>query len=350
MNLNLDFKNDRYRTICWILSVLSWLLFVLIGWIAFLMFLFYKKENIIYYKNIWTFIDLDDYKEYYKIPYYPIQTNKYFYIILFLLLMFLGTASFILYIYKSSFKKDDHIFEGMMGKFSRFNFIPIICTISLFIVGTSKNLFVKPDTKGNQKDLINNINSNHAGFSLGLAFSLIGLASLIFIKIQTKIEKPFYIVYTIKEGFYSCLIALFVYNIFYSSVYIGVYNKYKGVYNWENKKPGIIIEKLEKMLENLPDFMNDCGIAFSIMIGIINITIGIVLKDILVGVINLLIYIGLLQYFFSIDKQYKDIDGVNNTEGVIDIIIIIFNTVGIGLTVFLKFFFKDKERKDEKYF
>ena len=69
--------------------------------------------------------------------------------------MVLGTASFIFYIYKSSFKKDDHIFEGMMGKFSRIHFIPIICTISLFIVGTSKDLFVKPDIKENQKDLLN---------------------------------------------------------------------------------------------------------------------------------------------------------------------------------------------------
>ena len=347
MNLNIDFKNDSYRTICWILSVLSWLLFVLIGWIAFLMFLFYKKENIIYYKNIWTFIDLDDYQDYYRIPYYPIQTNKYFYIILFLLLMLLGTASFILYIYNASFKKVDHIFEGMMGRFSRFNFIPIICTISLFIVGTSKNLFVKPDTKGNQKDLLNNIDSNHAGFSISLAFSLIGLASLIFIKLQTKIEQPIYIAYIIKEGFYSCLIALYVYNIFYSSVYIGVYNKYKGVYNSGNNKPDEIINKLEKMLEDLPDFMKGCGIAFSILIGIINIAIGIVLKDILIGVINLLIYIGLVQYFFSIDKQYKDIDGVNNAEAAIDIIIIIINTVSIGFTVFIKFFYKNKETKGE---
>ena len=347
MNFNLDFKNDSYRTICWILSVLSWLLFVLIGWIAFLIFLFHKKENIIYYKNIWTFIDLDDYQDYYKIPYYPIQTNKYFYIILFLLLMVLGTASFAFYIYKSSFKKDEHIFEGMMGKFSRFNFIPIICTIALFIVGTSKHLFVKPDTKGNQKELINNIDSNHAGFSTSLFFSLIGLASLIFIKIQTKIEQPFYIAYIIKEGFYSCLIALYVYNIFYSSVYVGVYNKYRAVYHLSNKKPDEVIEKLEKMLENLPDFLNNCGIAFSIMIGIINISIGIVLKDILIGVINILIYIGLAQYFFSIDKQNKEIDGINNAEGVIDIIIIILNFVGLGFTVFHKFFFKAKESKEE---
>ena len=347
MNLNIDFKSNSYRTICWILSVLSWLLFVLIGWIAFLMLLFHKKENIIYYKNIWTFIDLDDYQDYYKIPYYPIQTNKYFYIILFLLLMLLGTASFILYIYKASFKKDEHIFEGMMGKFSRFNFIPIICTISLFIIGTSKHLFVKPDTKGNQKDLLNNIDSNHAGFSTSLAFSLIGLASLIFIKIQTKIEQPFYIALIIKEGFYSCLIALYVYNIFYSSVYIGVYNKYKGVYNSGNKEPDEIIKKLEKMLEDLPDFMKACGIAFSMLIGIINITIGIILKDILIGIINLLIYIGLAQYFFSIDKQYKDIDGINNAEGVIDVIIIIIGAVGIGFTIFIKYFFKNKEAKDE---
>ena len=75
----------------------------------------------------------------------------------------------------------------MMGSFSRFHFIPLICAIYLFIVGSAKKLFIKPETKGTLNDLLDNLNYNHSGFSVCLAFSLIGLVSLVFIKMQTKI-------------------------------------------------------------------------------------------------------------------------------------------------------------------
>ena len=202
----------------------------LIGWISFFIFIGKENEILVKFKNVWCFMNLYGYQENNEIPYFPIQAKGIFYIIIFLILMLLGSSAFGLYLFKSTFKKDERVFDLMMGSFSRFHFIPLICAIYLFIVGSAKKLFIKPETKGTLNDLLDNLNYNHSGFSVCLAFSLIGLVSLVFIKMQTKIEEPFYIVYTIKDGFYSCLIALFVYSLFYSSIYVGVYNKYKSAY------------------------------------------------------------------------------------------------------------------------
>ena len=350
LTTNIDFQKDRFRTICWVLSLISWVFFLLLGWISFLLFLVYKQSNIIIYHNIWSFIDVDGFKEYNRIPYYPIQANRIFYIILFLLLLLLASASFGLYLFKGCFRKDDNFYEAMMDKFTRYHFVRIICAITLFLVGNAKKLFVKPEiTNGTLSDFLNNLDSSHAGFSTCLAFSLIGLFSMVFIKYQTKLEQqPFYILYTIKEGLYSVLIALFVYNIFYSSVYIGVDNKYKSVYKNVKTDPEGVVDKLEKLLVSLPGFMNDCGIAFSIMIGIINIALGIFLKDLLILVVNFIIYVGLAKYFFSIDKLDKNINNINNAEGALDIIILILNGASLALTVFIKFFSKNKKESQNE--
>ena len=346
MQTNIDFKNDLPRTICWILSVLSWILFLLTGWISFFIFIGKENEIVVKFKNVWCFMDLYGYQEENQIPYFPIQAKGIFYIILFLILMVLGSASFGLYLFKSVFKKDEHIFDGMMGTFSRYHFIPLICVISLFIVGSAKKLFIKPETNGTLNDLLDNLNYNHSGFSVCLAFSLIGLASLVFIKMQTKLEKPFYIVYIIKEGFYSCLIALFVYSLFYSSIYVGVYNKYKSAYKSINNNNQEFPYQLVEMLENLPSFMNGCGIAFSIMIGLINLVIGFFLKDILIPVINILIYFGLVTYFYSVDKEDKTINDISNAEGVLEIIVIIISFASLGYTIFMKFIQKSKVKEE----
>ena len=345
MQTNIDFKNDLLRTICWILSLLSWILFLLTGWISFFIFIGKENEIIVKFKNVWCFMNLYGYQEYNQIPYFPIQAKGIFYILLFLILMFLGSAAFGLYSFKTIFKKDEHVFEGMMGTFSRYHFIPLICAISLFIVGSAKKLFLKPETKGTLNDLLDNLNYNHSGFSVCLAFSLIGLASLIFIKIQTKLEQPFYIVYTIKEGFFSCLIALFVYSLFYSSIYVGVYNKYKSAYKSINNNDQEFPYQLEQMLESLPSFMNGCGIAFCIMIGLINLVIGFFLKDILIQLINIFIYFGLVIYFYSVDAEDKKLNDISNAEGVLEIILIIISFASLGYTIFKKVSQKNKVKE-----
>lgn len=341
MELNLDFKDNLFRTICWILSVISWAFFLLNGWIGFIIYLAKQNDIFVPYKNIWSFIDLDGFQIYERIPYFPIQTNGIFYMILFLILLLFGTVGFALYIFKSALKKDDNVFDGMMGTFARYHFIPIICATILFIVGESKELFIKPEANGTLQDLIDKLNSNHTGFCINLSFSLIGLISLIFIKFKTEINEPFYIVYSIKDGFYSCLISLFIYCLFYSSIYIGVHNKYKSIYDLIDSDPNSIPQKLEEMLTDLPGFTSGCGIAFSIVIAVINIAISLFLKDILIPIINFIIYLGFAKYFFSIPNEEREIDNISSAEGVLDIIMMILLAGNIGFLIFYKIKFKN---------
>lgn len=341
MELNLDFKNNLLKTICWILSLIFWILFLLTGWIGFFKLLIISYGNNISYNNVWCFINI--YINHYekdRTSYLPIQTNRVFYIILFLILLILGTASFALYILKSTYKKDEHVFEGMMGKFSRYHFCPLICASALFIVGESQKISLfELGNDPNEKTLenyLNQFNKYLADFSVFLIFSILGLVSLVFIKMKTELEHPFYVVYTIKDGFYSCLISLFVYSFFYSSIYIGVFNKMKIGYETFKRDP-INTGKSLEIISSVYSLMKDCGITFSIMIGIINLTIGMVLKDILIPVMNFLIYLSLTIYFFSIKKEDRENNGVSIAEGLIDIIMLIFSGVNIAFTTIKKF-------------
>ena len=339
MELNLDFKNNLLKTICWILSLISWILFLLTGWIGFFKLLIISYENNISYNNIWCFINIYI-KDNEKDSYLPLQANRVFYIILFLILLILGTASFALYIIKSTYKKDEHVFEGMMGKFSRYHFCPLICASALFIVGESQKISLlelgnDPD-EGTFENYLNKFNKYLAEFCIMLIFSMLGLVSIVFIKMKTELEHPFYVVYTIKEGFYSCLITLFVYSFFYSSIYIGVFNKMKIGYE-TFKKDQINTGKSLEIISSVFSLMKDCGITFSILIGIINLTIGMFLKDILIPVMNFLIYLSLTIYFFLIKKEDRENDGVSIAEGLIDIIILIVSGVNAAFTTIKKF-------------
>ena len=345
MELNLDFKDNLFRTICWILSIVSWLFFLLNGWIGFILYVAKENGILIPYKKIWSFIDLDGFQIYERTPYFPIQANGIFYMILFLILLIFGTVGFALYMFKTVFKKEDHVFDGMMGTFARYHFIPIICATILFIVGESKDLFIRPEVNGTRQDLVDKIHSDHTGFCINLSFSLIGLISLIFIKFKTEINEPFYIVYSIKYGFYSCLIPLFIYCLFYSSIYVGVYNKYKSIYDLIDSDPDSIPQKLEEMLADLPGFTSGCGIAFSIVIAVINIAISLFLKDILIPIINFIIYIGFAKYFFSIPNEEREIDKISSAEGALDIIMIILLAGNIGFLTFNKIKFRNAKEE-----
>ena len=90
------------------------------------------------------------------------------------------------------------------------------------------------------------------------------------------------------------------------------------------------------MLESLPSFMNGCGIAFSIMIGLINLVISYFLKDILIPIMNIIIYFGLVIYFYSVDKEDKKLNDISNAEGVLEIIVIIISFASLGYTIFKK--------------
>ena len=87
------------------------------------------------------------------------------------------------------------------------------------------------------------------------------------------------------------------------------------------------------MLEYV-EFTKNCYITFSIFIGIINIALTFILKNVMIGIMNILIYIGMTAYFFDISKDARNEYGNGAAEGVIDIIIIILSAAFVVFTVF----------------
>lgn len=349
IQLNIDFKNNLSKTICWILSLLSWCLFVLTGWIGFFKLSIKKYNKHFSYNNIWSFINTYfDGDKSNETKYYPIQLKRGFYIFLFGLLVLCGTIGFAFYIMKTIFKKDEHVFEGMMGTYSRYHFSSLICATALFIIGMTQKLnlsYITDEPKKEDKisDKLDEINKFFNSFTISLCFSILGLISLVFIKKQTKIEKPDYIVYTIIEGVYSILISLFTYSFFYSSIYIGVFSKVKKAYNMFKNNFADLPKSLE-ILASINKFMKDCGITFSLLIGIINISIGIFFNEIGIPLTNLIIYLGLTVYFFLMNKDYRDNEGVSSAEGIIDIIFLVLSCCAVGLGGYNKF----KNKKSPK--
>lgn len=346
MQLNLDFQNNFFKTICWILSVLSWLLFIITNWIGFFNLIIKKYDHNISFNNVWSFINnyIKDNKD--KNTYYlPLQSHRVFYIILFAILLILGTVGFFLYLMNSTWQKDEHVFEGMMGTYSRYHFIPLICASALFIVGINRKISfdeigIEP-TALIVDEALKTFNNFLSGFAINLAFSVIGLCTLVFVKMKTKIERPFYIVYFIKDGVYSCLLTLFTYNIFYSGIYTGVFGKMRRGFNIFKDNPLNNLEMIN-IISSIDGFMKDCGITFSIIIGTINLGLGFFFKDICIPIMNFIIYIGLTIYFFSIKEKNRDNNGVSVADGIIDLIVLILSTLTIGFMTFNKY--KEREK------
>ena len=202
--------------------------------------------------------------------------------IIFSIPLFFVAVSFILIIILIN---DTDIREGIFGKFSKFHFIPILCATSLYIIGETYN-----------QDNI----SKDISYIFSLIFSAIGLGSLIFIYVKTNMEK-FITRFIIKKGLYSCLMVLFVYNLFFT----------------------ITVFIIKKISETKPlkvlDWTKGCFIAFSVIIGIINLVLSFLLKDVVIPGMNLLIYLGMTISFFQLDERDRSqMNGV--AEGVIDII------------------------------
>ena len=295
MNLNIDFKNESYRTICWILSVLSWLLFIVTGWIS-LRWLDYDGTAIIW--NIGKMYNPKIMGINYGI-YYPLQMQVSLIYIVFILTMIIALAGFILYMMKSTCKKDDAVFGGMIGPWSKFHFFPLLCVSALFIIGECSDNPVPKSNHHHGKDMLIS----------GLIFTIIGLGSLIFIYIMTDLNTDWYILLTLKKGTYSCLITLMWYHFCYL------------IYP---------IRTMDNPKDNL-DWMKGCGISFSIIFGIGALVFAFIFKDLVIAGMTTLIYVGLTAYYFTLEKSIRE--GANkNGDGSVDIVMMVLS---LALIVFL---------------
>ena len=282
-NLNFSDSKNTITSICWICSVISWLLFIITNAISF----HWIKD----FGTVWTF---------YRIPIvnwvfgiktadngmgtYPIQMQEAFVYIVFILLLIMFLVAFVIFMMKSTCKKDSAFFNEMFGTFGRFHFIPILCGAILFLIA---------ETLKHGKD------RNDRGRNIaGMIIVIIGLCSMIFIYIKTNLPGD-WMTATIKKGAYSFLIALEWYYFCYDIVNLRI--------NDESHHTNTI---------------KTCGILFSIIIGLGALAFAFFFKDVVVACVHFIIYLGMLIFFFMIDTDFR---GNYNkyADGIIDIIMAI---------------------------
>ena len=229
----------------------------------------------------------------------PVAINYVVLYILFIIPFLLALAAFVFLII---YRNDAGVTSGMFGTISQFHFIPLLCASALFIIGESFSY------SNSLKD---------GPYICSFIFSIIGLGSLIFIHLKTDIPSPLQVKLVIKKGLYPSLMALFIYNICFT---FGWYGFMKKSLSFEE-------------YDTLDDWMKGCSIAFSIIIGLVILGIAFVFKDACLAVMNFLIYLGLVIYFFNISKyEREDYNGV--AEGVIDIIILVLSLAAISFMIY----------------
>lgn len=300
--LNQEFSPDSpalvKMQIFMMISIFSWVLLLITGWI------FLAVPNIeglkifwIYYIYYTTNDEIDD---------FPLTIHYVLFFLIALVTLLCITVALVIYLYSLFIKKDFLVIRAMIGNLSKFHFIPLFCVSSLFIIGETC------------KDEI----FNDGQYIFHLFFSFIALGSLIFIYTQTKLEKPLYAVWAIKHGSYSCLVALLIHNIGYSISAYGTQLGYnKGKFDEE---------------EDLYNWLKGCYITFSIIIGLGNNCVAFFLKEFVIVLINLLIYIGMTIQFYRINEEQRK-KNYGKAPGIIDIIMIVPSACMTGFLVYKKF-------------
>ena len=131
-NLNFSDSKNTITSICWILSVISWLLFIITNAISF----HWIKD----FGTVWTFYRIPIVKWLFGIKTadngmgtYPIQMHEVFVYIVFALLLIMFLVAFIIFMIKSTCKKDSGFFNEMFGTFGKFHFIPIFVELYYFL-------------------------------------------------------------------------------------------------------------------------------------------------------------------------------------------------------------------------
>ena len=297
---NFNGGENIIKSICWIFSYLLWLLLA-INNLASLKWM-YKEGQIWSVKsgsNIAISLIEEIIKSLQTLPvgdetcdgYIPIQMDYIMIYIVFNIEIIISFIGCVVFFYKTLIKTEKSIIDGMMGKFSQFHFFPLLCAFILSLLGEA----IKVD------------NLDHIA-NTGLAFSLIGIASMLFIYINTEFKsQDWWAEYTLKKGTFSCLLILFWYNFWYDIYWVGVA---------ERGNHGEFVT---------PGFTKGCGITFSMFVGIGSLAFSYVFKDIVVCFMNILIYYGMAKYYFdNIRAEQRMTKACNkNGDGAIDMIILI---------------------------
>ena len=208
----------------------------------------------------------------------------------FFVITFIGCATLI---FKSFIKKDQAVLDGMLGKYSKFHFIPLLFGFVMSLLGE----LLKIDE---------DFNGDKIAYA-GLVISLVGLACMIFVYIFTNINSnEWWVSYVLNKGTFSCLIILFWYNFCYDIYLVR-----------HSNAPG----------KTDDDWYKGINLAFSIIFGIGSIAFSYVFKDIIICLINIYIYNDLATQKFLSEIREDDKEGLKKAnylaDGAIDYLILL---------------------------
>ena len=280
---NIGGKNS-IKSIFLIVSCVSWLL-VAVNNLASLKWMYNGKKDASFH-SVWNILWSDGSDD----EYIPLRMNEIMIYIVFnfyYAIIFIGC---VVYIIKTLIKKDQQIIEGMMGTISQFHFFPLLCAFAMTLLGEIYDEDIKK--------------RKNIAFT-GLVISIVGVATLIFIYINTNFKNNvWWTKFCLKEGTFSCLIILFWYNFCYSIYQARILDNPKNIDKWTK----------------------GCSLAFSIIFGIGSIAFSYVFKDIMVSFMNILIYIGLvIHYFQEIGNTKREYN--KNGDGAVDMIILMCSII-----------------------
>ena len=189
-------KNNNYQKMdgyndssSWhIISIVSWSLMLITQWASYRygFFIWTGFEN-----RISSRIGSD---------YFPISMNLSW---LFIYLFLIAALVFGVYMVFTTCKRNQSLYDGMLGSLSRYHFIPLLLIASIYIIALNSGK--GQDLKYTRKILI-----------FDLIFTILGLISLIFIYIVTQLNTEWYFVLSIKKGMYSTFRLLVFFLLFYS--------------------------------------------------------------------------------------------------------------------------------------
>jgi len=278
---NINENHSILTKICMILSYISWIAASINNWIA-LNWLYSKNH-----RSLWNiYIFLEDELSYQA----PIQMHYIMNYIVFNFAFAIIFISCIIYFYITLIKKDQEIIYGMLGNFSKYHFFPLLCCFGLSILG---------ELGVNEGDL----EAFHAPDKAGLAISLVGLISMIFVYIFTNLKSDkWWANFFLKNGAFSCLIVLFWYDFCYDVYYCRAATR-----------------NVDFDLE----WLKGCGLIFSILFGLCCLIFSFIFQDIMIAFMNILIYIGMTIHYFQIKEDIRSTKQYNkNGDGIVDTIIL----------------------------
>ena len=289
----------------------SWYILSLVSWIMFLCVIWYYYNN--YEYSLWLVFEKQIIFSS-KIDYYfPIKLENQW---LKLYICLISLIGFVVYLVFTTCKKKQDLYDGMMGTWAKFHFIPLLLISALFItVGTAKfNGYIEEEKE---------LKYNKMLLIFDIIFTLLALISLILIYIKIELNCEWYIVMTIKKGFFSTLIVFLWYNLFHVIICL-------------RSIDCILADNYDK--DSLIIFFRSTGIAFSIAIAIGSFVFSFLFNDVAAAFTNFLIYLGFVLYFFVTNTEEKtktarkdDFNGV--ADGVIDIVIMCLSLVLIAILV-----------------